>query len=734
MRLIPMTNDITMPELAPFEDSVLTAEDSSPMLEDAATVLSVRGLKTHFFADEGTTRAVDGVSFTMSAGKTLGVVGETGCGKSITARSLLGIVDPPGRIVEGEVRLRRDQGWVDLTTLPANGPEMREVRGGDIGLVFQEPMSSFSPVHTVGSQITEAIRLHCGLSKQQAVDRAVELLEQVGIPRPEGVLDGYAWQLSGGLRQRAMIAMALAGEPKVLIADEPTTALDVTTQAQILALVRRLQEQRDMAIMLITHDLGVIAEMADEVLVVYLGKVVERGPVAEIFQAPRHPYTRALLNSIPSRQAIPRTTLPTIAGIVPHPFNRPNGCSFHTRCGFAMAGLCDTTVPTERIVGPGRRMVACHLYDELRTGEADAARALIEISSAAERDGAVTEPSAESRIDGTVLLDVRGLSKFFPIRSGLLGRVRGHVRAVDDVSFQVRKGETLALVGESGSGKTTTSRAILRAVDPDSGQVRFRKSGGDIVDLAQLSRAQVRPLRNELQMIFQDPYSSLNPRMTVQDIIAEPLLVNEVGTKADRAERVSELLRLVGLRQEFKYRYPHAFSGGQRQRIGIARALALNPSLIVADEPVSALDVSVQAQILNLMLELQNRLGLTYILVSHDIGVVKHISDRIAVMYVGQTVEVGNRDDVVSKPLHPYTSALLGAVPLPDPTVRRTVTPPRGAVADPANPPSGCYFHPRCPFAVEQCTVERPTWREIVPGRMVRCHRAEELSLAGMSA
>jgi oligopeptide/dipeptide ABC transporter ATP-binding protein len=302
------------------------------------------------------------------------------------------------------------------------------------------------------------------------------------------------------------------------------------------------------------------------------------------------------------------------------------------------------------------------------------------------------------------------------------------------VSFEVRKGETLALVGESGSGKTTTSRAILRALDPDSGQILFRTSSGNVLDLAHLSRTQVRSLRSDLQMIFQDPYSSLNPRMTVQDIIGEPLLVNGVANKMDRIERVSELLRLVGLREEFRHRYPHAFSGGQRQRIGIARALALHPSLIVADEPVSALDVSVQAQILNLMLELQDSLGLTYLFVSHDISVVKHISDRIAVMYVGQLVELGNRDDVVSKPLHPYTSTLLGAVPRPDPAARQAITPPRGRIADPANPPSGCYFHPRCPFAVEQCKVERPRWEEISPGRMVRCHRAKELDLAGMSA
>ncbi len=716
---------MTVEKLAPALDSMVPDDD---------TLLSVRGLRTHFVTDEGTTRAVDGVSFDLAAGRTLGVVGETGCGKSITARSLLGIIDPPGRVLEGEMLLRgEDGGWVDLAKLPRHGPQLRKIRGGDIGLVFQEPMSSFSPVHTVGSQLTEAVRLHCGLAQKEALVRAEELLRQVGIPRPEGVLKEYAWQLSGGLRQRAMIAMALAGEPRLLIADEPTTALDVTTQAQILHLIRTLQKQTGMAIMLITHDLGVIAEMADEVLVVYLGRVVERGPVEQIFSAPKHPYTRALLSSIPSTQRAARLKLPTIAGSIPHPFNRPDGCSFNPRCRHSVDGLCDSVEPSMHMVGTDRE-VTCHLYNG--AVEKGLALPLVEFSPTVHAPVQVAEPDEPHpvRTDGSVLLDVQNLTKFFPIRSGMLSRVKGHVRAVDNVSFDLRRGETLALVGESGSGKTTTARAILRALDPDSGQVMFRRAGGKVVDIAALSKRQMRPLRSELQMIFQDPHSSLNPRMTVLDIIAEPLLVNDVGTKQERVERVRELLRLVGLRQEYLRRYPHAFSGGQRQRIGIARALALNPRLVVADEPVSALDVSVQAQILNLMLELQDKLGLTYLFVSHDISVVKHISDRIAVMYVGQMVELGSRDEVIAKPLHPYTSTLLGAVPRPDPTARKEFVPPRGRVADPANPPDGCYFHPRCPFATEQCKVERPKWEEVAPGRMVRCHRAKDLDLAGMAS
>jgi peptide/nickel transport system ATP-binding protein len=697
---------------------------------DNDTLLSVRDLKTYFFADEGTTRAVDGVSFDVSAGRTLGVVGESGCGKSITARSLLGLVAPPGRIIEGEILLRRDEpdgGWVDLAKLAPDGPEMRRVRGGDIGLVFQEPMSSFSPVHTVGNQITEAIRLHCPMSKQDAGRRALELLTMVGIPRPEGVLGEYSWQLSGGLRQRAMIAMALAGRPRLLIADEPTTALDVTTQAQILELIRDLKRETNMALMLITHDLGVIAEMADEVLVVYLGRVVERGPVEEIFSAPRHPYTRALLDSIPSTQSVARRRLPSISGSVPHPFHRPSGCAFHPRCRYAIADLCDRTEPDTGPVGPAHE-VTCHLHGD-KGSRVDVQLLEPRLLELPEVVGARTT----AREEGPSLLEVRKLIKFFPIRSGLLGRVRAKVRAVDEVTFDLRQGETLALVGESGSGKTTVSKAIMRATDPDSGQILFHRPGVDPVDLAKLSHQQLRPLRSELQMIFQDPYSSLNPRMTVLDIVAEPLKVNGVGTRQERVERVAELLKLVGLRPEYLRRFPHAFSGGQRQRIGIARALALNPRLVVADEPVSALDVSVQAQILNLLLELQDRLGLTYLFVSHDLSVVKHISDRIAVMYVGQVVELGTRDEVLFTPKHPYTSTLLAAVPRPDPTARMTFTPPRGEVADPTNPPSGCYFHPRCPFATDQCRTERPVWQEITPDRRVRCHRAAELNLLGMT-
>jgi peptide/nickel transport system ATP-binding protein len=716
-------------------------------------LLSIRGLKTHFFGDEGVTRAVNGVNFDVLPGQAVGIVGESGCGKSVMARSILRIVEQPGRIVDGEIILRRDRrnepskrdrqserdiakavtddDGIDLAKLPPNGPTMRSIRGGDISLVFQEPMTSFSPVHTIGNQLIEALRLHKGLSARDAAERGVELLRMVDVPMPEEILGNYAWQLSGGLRQRAMIAMALAGEPRLLIADEPTTALDVTTQAQILDLLRSLKQDTGMALMLITHDLAVVAGMADYVVVMYLGEVVEKGPVEDIFAAPQHPYTKALLRSIPSVTATARSKLRTIAGSVPHPFNRPSGCPFHPRCTVAIDGKCDTEDPPLRVLGGGRE-ASCHLVDGQTVAAGEAAgkqRAFLTLLEAEQEESQVPPPSTS----GEVILDVRGLSKTFPVKATSVGRNRARIRAVDDVNFDLRAGETLALVGESGSGKTTVSRCILRALEPDAGEMVFRTSSGDQLDLAKLRKKQVRPIRSQMQMIFQDPYSSLNPRMTVLDIIAEPLLVNGIDSRERRVARVRELLELVGLPQQYMRRYPHAFSGGQRQRIGIARALAMHPRLIVADEPVSALDVSVQAQILNLMLELQQQLGLTYILVSHDLSVVKHVSDRIAVMYAGNLVELGSRDEIMDHPKHPYTSTLLAAVPKPDPRATKVFVPPlRGKRPNLIAPQVGCYFESRCPHAIDLCKTSPPDWREIGPGRWARCHRADELDLPGV--
>lgn len=697
----------------------------------ASPLLSVRDLATHFHTPDGVVRAVDGASFDVPAGRIVGMVGETGCGKSVMARSILRIVQRPGRIERGEILLRDGDGQLDLTALEPNGAQMRQVRGGRIGLVFQEPMTSFSPVHTIGNQLIEAVRLHDDLGRDGARDRAIELLELVGIPRPAGHLSSYSWQMSGGLRQRAMIAMALAGGPELLIADEPTTALDVITQAQILTLIRDLQQHSGLAILLITHDLGVVAELADEVVVMYLGRVVERGPVDEIFHSPQHPYTQALIRSIPSVQTAPRVRLTAIDGSVPHPLQLPSGCAFHNRCSSAIPSLCAEKQPMLRVVGSGHQ-IACHLSDE-----AIAETRRTEAEQAARRNLPVldTQPSAElselGRSAAAPLLEVNHLSKRFPLTAGPLKRSRGHLQAVDDASFTLYEGETLALVGESGSGKTTVARCIMRDHTPDAGEIVFHTNESSRIDLATLSKKEIRPLRSLLQMVFQDPYSSLNPRMTVFNIISEPLLIHGEQDRKARVERVGELMDLVGLRHEYMQRFPHAFSGGQRQRVGIARALATHPRLVVADEPVSALDVSVQSQIINLLLDLQESLGLTYLFVSHDLSVVRHISDRIAVMYAGQIVEIGGRDSVLGTPQHPYTAALLAAIPKPDPRLRARLDPPRGAVANLADPPSGCYFHPRCPFAVERCKVERPQLRDAGTGHQVRCHRAEELTLDG---
>jgi len=558
--------------------------------EGGKPILEVRDLRTYFPVRNGVVKAVDGVSFTLHRGKTLCIVGESGSGKSVTARSILQIVDRPGRIESGSMLLHRDDGSaIDLAKLGARSSAIRAVRGAEIAMIFQEPMSSLSPVHTIGNQIMEVLRLHLGMPKAQAHARAVELLKAVEIPNPDRAVDRYTFEFSGGMRQRAMIAMALACDPRVLIADEPTTALDVTTQAEILDLMRRLQADRGMAVIFITHDMGVVAEIADEVAVMYNGKIVERGTVEQIFHAPVDPYTRMLLGSV----------------------------------------------------------LKLEQRSEIRLKRAP--------------------PPAEP----PPLLEIENLKMWFPIRKGFFQRVVDHVKAVDDVSLVVKPRETLGIVGESGSGKTTLGRCLLRVYDPTEGAMRYRRADGSVIDLAQSDAATLRQCRREMRMIFQDPFASLNPRMTVGQIIQEPLLVNGIARGAELQDRVAVLMRKVGLDPAWAERYPHAFSGGQRQRIGIARAIALEPRLIVADEATSALDVSLRAQMLDLLLQLQDELGLSYVFVSHDISVIRYTCDRVAVMYRGRVVEVGTAEQVCDHPQHDYTKALLSAVPRPDPRHRR---------------------------------------------------------------
>jgi peptide/nickel transport system ATP-binding protein len=564
-------------------------------------LLEVTDLRVSFVTEGGLVRAVDGVSFDLSPGEVLAIVGESGSGKSVTAQTVLGLTRSPNSRIEGSVRLRGQE------LIDASEAKLQKVRGAEVAMIFQDPMTSLNPVYRVGYQIVEAIRTHRRMSDADARALAIEMLGAVEIPEPERRIDSYPHQLSGGQQQRVMIAMALALEPSVLIADEPTTALDVTIQAQILTLLARLNRERNLATILITHDLGVVAEVADRVLVMHKGRIVERGGLDEVFYEPRDPYTRSLLGAVIRLDQPPPPKTPA--------------------------------------------------------------------------DGTKTSDISTESAHRPALLEVRELVRHFPVRRGVFGREVDRVRAVDGVSLTVRRGETLGLVGESGSGKSTLARLILRLLEPDSGSIRFQGQ-----EIAGLSRRRMRPIRRDLQIVFQDPYSSLNPRKRVGQIIGASLakqgpspgmvqrkrgLMPPKRVSPQVRERVEELLERVGLSAEHYDRYPHEFSGGQRQRIGIARALAMEPKLIVADEPVSALDVSIQAQIVELLADLQEDFGLSYVFVAHDIGVVRHVSDRIAVMHRGKIVEEGAADRVCERPSHPYTQGLLEAVPIPDPREAR---------------------------------------------------------------
>jgi peptide/nickel transport system ATP-binding protein len=721
-------------------------------------LLRIQGLKTHFFTPEGVVKAVDGVDLEVEKGRTLCVVGESGCGKSVSARSILQLVERPGKIIEGSILWRPDETaeWSDLAKLDPKGEEIRRVRGAEIGMVFQEPMASLSPMYTVGSQLIEAIQLHEPISTAEAKERAINQLRRVGIPQPQRRIDAYPFQLSGGMCQRVMIAIALACNPALLIADEPTTALDVTTQARILDLLKDLQEQTGMALVFITHDLGVVAEIADDVTVMYLGKVAERGSVTEIFEDPKHPYTQALLRSIPTmRGSSQRQRLATIRGMVPHPQNRPSGCPFHTRCEFAIPGRCDTAEPPLVEFGGGH-LAHCHLYDGSGTrllapaatpgtpavvrgqdAAAPSAAAAMDAkeSSTGARSPVVTRPRRPAAgSTATPLVEVSGLTMHFPIRHGMFGRTTGAIRAVDGVDLAIYPGETLGLVGESGCGKTTVGRCLARVLKPTGGEIRYRTTSGETVDLAALGSRELKPYRREIRVVFQDPFSSLNPRMTLLQLVGEPLKTNELASGSELQDRVAEMLRRVGLRPEYMHRYPHAFSGGERQRINIARALITEPRLVIADEAVSALDVSVRAQILNLLADLQESFNLTYLFISHDLSVIEHLCDRVTVMYLGKIVETAETSALYSTPHHPYTEALLNAVPLPDPHKRRArhehALP--DDLPDPANPPSGCLFHTRCQYVPgDRCSTEVPALRSLGQDHVAACHYAEQLDLAG---
>ena len=659
-------------------------------------LLTVRDLQVRFGTGEGAVRAVDGISLEIDRGETLALLGESGCGKSMTALALLRLLpQPAGHIAGGQVLLEGQ----DLLALPEMA--MRRVRGGRIAMIFQEPMTSLNPVMTVGRQIGEVLAAHMGLKGGAARSRAAELLDLVGIPDPARRVDEYPHQLSGGMKQRVMIAMALAGEPDLLIADEPTTALDVTIQAQVLELMRRIQQETGMAMLLITHDLGVVAGMADRVAVMYAGQIVEQAGRQAFFDEPRHPYSRKLFAALPDMDKRDRP-LTVIPGTVPPLNQRFHACRFAERCESAWQ-VCREVEPAWLEDADGRG-VRCHLYDPNHPHPAAAAAV-----PAPEKLGKRTAAPRE-------LLEVSGLKVHFPIHKGLFKRTVGHVYAVDDVDIRIPTGRTLALVGESGCGKTTAGKAILQLLRPTAGSVRF---DGD--ELTRLRGEALRRRRREFQIIFQDPFSSMNPRMQVGDIIEEGMVAQGLlPDAAARERRVAELLEQVGLRPEHVRRYPHEFSGGQRQRICVARALAVEPRLIICDEPTSALDVSVQAQILNLLKRLQLELDLAYLFITHNISVVAYLADRVAVMYLGRIVEEGPVERVLTAPQHPYTRALLSAVPTIDAGGREVIRL-EGDIPSPSNPPAGCHFHPRCPQAMERCRRAYPERFERGSEHWARC-------------
>jgi oligopeptide/dipeptide ABC transporter ATP-binding protein len=723
---------------------------SSDLAPDSP-VLEVRDLHTEFHLRTSTIRAVDGVSFHVNPGETVGLVGESGCGKTTAGLSIMKLLPNVGHVTAGSISLSgRDLAGYDERA-------MRQVRGNEVSMIFQDPMTSLNPTWKIGRQIAEAIQLHRDVSKNEAYERALEVLRLVGMPRPAERLAQYPHQLSGGLRQRVMIAIALACEPKLLIADEPTTALDVTIQAQILDLIDELRSRLKMAVILITHDLGVIAARSDRVMVMYAGKIVESATTEELFGSMRHPYSEALLESIPRIDQDRSRPLFSISGVPPELSKPILTCRFAPRCQYA-TDICgreepplapDGVAPTHadgdatsyvlEQSGVARReehVYAC-FHPVTETREERLARRGVELASAA--DVARKTAASPSGIDASLIraqteiaLEINRLVKEYPVTAGaILQRKLGTVQAVTDVSFTVRRGETFGLVGESGCGKTTIGRLVVALERPTAGTVRFEST-----DVTALRGRALRTGRRDLQMMFQDPYSSLDPRMRVGSIIREPLIVQGIGDRASQHRRVLELLGEVGLSTRSAELYPHEFSGGQRQRIGLARALALHPKMIVADEPVSALDVSIQAQILNLMRGLQTTYDLTYIVISHDLAVVKYLADTIGVMYLGKLVEIGPADDVYTKTAHPYTQGLIDAIPQPDPFLARAEK--RKIVAGelPSSmlPPSGCRFRTRCTFAQDICAEEEPPLRAFGTEHFAACHFPLRSPLENVSA
>jgi peptide/nickel transport system ATP-binding protein len=659
------------------------------------SLLTVNNLKVQFASRDSFATAVDDFSLTIEAGECVGLVGESGCGKTTTGLAIMRLLPGTGKIVAGNIVLN----GVDLAGLSEK--EMQRQRGQSIALIPQDPMSSLNPTTKIGRQIGEGLRIHHGASDDEAKKRALEVLEMVEMPRPAERLNQYPFELSGGLRQRVIIAMGLVCSPSILIADEPTTALDVTIQAQILDILDNLRKDLGMAMLLITHDMGVIAGRSDRVVVMYAGKKAEEAATPELFKSMRHPYTQALLASMPNLENTSKHQLASIAGMPPDLTKVITACRFAPRCAYA-TDQCRSEEPV--VIYEGAHGYACF-------HPTDGPKPVVAITQSPEE-----VKSSGEKIE---ILRAEGLVKEFPVKGGLIRHKIGAIHAVSDVSFSLIQGETFGLVGESGCGKTTIGRMLVGLEPLTGGKIFF-----DDKLVSARGHKPTRVDRRDRQMMFQDPYSSLNPRMKVAQILGEPLAIQGEGDKAQQRKRVYELLTSVGLDRKSADRYPHEFSGGQRQRIGFARALALNPRLIVADEPVSALDVSVQAQILNLMKDLQREHHLSYVMVSHDLAVIYYMAETIAVMYLGKIVEIGDAESVFRSPAHPYTQGLLDAVPVPDPDQarKRRGAQVRGELPSAVTPPSGCRFRTRCPKAQEICAVEEPLLRSFGATQQAACH------------
>ena len=667
-----------------------------------SSLLQVKNLKTYFNVGiDKVARAIDGISFNLEEGKTLAIVGESGCGKTQTAFSIIRLIANNGFHPSGEIYFNKRK-LSNLTEL-----EMQSIRGNDISMIFQEPMTSLNPLYRIGNQLEEPLYQHRKLAKGPARKLAIELLNQVGIPDPHKRLDCFPHELSGGMKQRVMIAMALACKPKLLIADEPTTALDTTIQAQVLKLMSDLQKETGMSILLITHDMGIVNQIADDICIMYAGRIAEKGSRDNILKNMAHPYTRHLMNSIPKVKDT-GFILNTLPGMVSEATDYGTGCLFTERCSQAM-DICKKIDSPQYTIEPNH-FTFCHLYEHGKLPQ--------EIAM----PGSIKSP--ERSTENKSILSIKALRTWFPVRKGVFLRIANYIKAVDNVDLEIQKGSTLALVGESGCGKTTLGESILKLTRETQGEVIFEG-----LDIMKLNNTELKKIRNQMQIVFQDPMGSLSPRMTVEDIVGEGLQVHskDMGL-IERRKKTEDVLNEVGLPKSSISRYPHEFSGGQRQRIAIARALILEPRFLVLDEPTSALDVCVQAQVLNLFKELQAKRKLTYLFITHNLGVVRYMADKVAIMYLGKIVENGSTNEIFQNPKHPYTKSLLESIP--DIAIRKAFQLITGDVPSPLNPPTGCHFHPRCPIFLNEsddsqlshkCKKEYP--KPVYTGTsFVRCH------------